>query len=518
MLTLICREIATLVIDMGALRRFDVGALRDLKISALRVRAVAAVIAGIIGLSCLGYAVGATAAVAAMVLLLAVLIAGTYARLGEAVAASLTAALCLDYFFVPPIRTITIGDLQGWFSLLVFLAVSLLATRLSTRARQQRQELIAQQKETEKLHALSRAMLLISGEDVRRLIVNKCMELFEFSEVALYESSSGLIQRSQIPGSFPDEVLKRAAVCGFFDCRKDVCTSVIPIALGNKTFGSLAFSGKALPESSMQVLANTVAVALAQAMALEASTRANAIRQGEELKSVMIDALAHDLKTPLTIIEAATDMLLPAAQTTLEQQTDLIAVVKTETKGLRRLVEEAIHLARIDAKKLKLEAEPLSIETLLQAALESIAERASAGRIQIQLQADLPPVFVDRELLVQALKQLLDNALKYSPARSDIVVTAEELNGLVSIAVQDRGQGLTDVEQSRVFEKFFRGRYDSSRIQGTGMGLAIAKEIVEAHGGAIAVESLVGQGSRFTITLHAASKELPVDRQVTHPA
>ena len=452
-----------------------------------------------------------------MVLLFAVLMAGTYARLSEAVAASLTAAVCLDYFFVPPIRAITIGDPQGWFSLAVFLAVSLLATKLSTRARRQRQELIAQQKETEKLHALSRAMLLISGEDVRRLIVNKCIELFGFSEVALYESASGLIQRSQVPGSFPDEILKRAAMCGFFDCRQDVCTSVMPIALGNKTFGSLAFSGKALPESTMQILANTVAVALAQAMALEASTRANAIRQGEELKSVMIDALAHDLKTPLTIIEAATDMLLPAAETTVEQQNDLIQVVKTETKGLRRLVEEAIHLARIDAKKLKLEAEPLSIEELLKSAIATIAERAAAGRLQLRLPADLPLVFADRELLVQALKQLLDNALKYSPARSDIVVSAEASNGLVSIAVQDRGQGLTDLEQSRVFDKFYRGRYDSSRIQGTGMGLAIAKEIVEAHGGAIAVESLVGQGSRFTITLHAVAQRLPVERQMTHP-
>ena len=503
---------------MDASRRLNSGTARGVKVSALRLRAIAAVTAGIIGLSYLCFAMGAASAVAAMVLLLAVLLAGTYAHLSEAVAASLAAALCLDYFFVPPIRKITIGDPQGWLSLLVFLAVSLLATRLSTRARQQRQELIAQQNETEKLHALSRAMLLISGEDVRRLIVNKCMELFGFSEVALYESSSGLIQRSQIPGSFPDEALKRAAMCGFFDCRQEMCTSVMPIALGNKTFGSLAFSGKALPESTMQVLANTVAVALAQATALEASTRANAVRQGEELKSVMIDALAHDLKTPLTIIEAATDMLLPAAQTTLEQQTDLLEVVKTETKGLRRLVEEAIHLARIDAKKLRLEAEPFSIEDLVHAAVESTAERAGAGRIKVNLPADLPPVVVDRELLVQALKQLLDNALKYSPARSDIVVGAEELNGLVSIAVQDHGQGLTDVEQSRVFEKFYRGRYDSSRIQGTGMGLAIAREIVEAHGGAIAVESLVGQGSRFTITLHASSKSVPVERRVIHPA
>ena len=108
--------------------------------------------------------------------------------------------------------------------------------------------------------------------------------------------------------------------------------------------------------------------------------------------------------------------------------------------------------------------------------------------------------------MTQALKQLLDNAMKYSPARAPITILASEANGLVSISVRDRGQGLTELEQGRVFEKFYRGRRDRSGVQGTGMGLAIAKEIAEAHGGSISVESKLGQGSRFTITLQSAAK------------
>ena len=418
--------------------------------------------------------------------------------------------LCVSITFsCRPILQITIDDLQGWFSLVVFLAVSLLTSNLSARVRKQRDELTHQQSEKEKLYALSRAMLLTGGQDVRRLIVNKCIELFEFSEAALFESATGAVQRSQFPGLFTDEMLKRAALSGSFDRRDESSSMVIPIALGNKVFGSLGFAGKALPETTMQVLINTVAIALAQAQAQEASSRADAVRQGEELKSVMIDALAHDLKTPLAVMEAATDLLLPSGGIADEQRNGLLNLLKEQTTGLRRMVEEAIHLARIDAKRLKLEAEPIPIDDLVRAALAALADRAASRHIAVELPPELPPVFVDRELLVQALKQLLDNALKYSPSRAAISISAAMSDDLVSISVQDEGAGLTEIEQGRVFDKFYRGQHGGSGVQGTGMGLAIAKEIAEAHGGAIAVESHIGKGSRFTIILHAAAAPQP---------
>ncbi len=478
----------------------------------VRLRRIAAVSVGIISLSYLCFLAGATATVAVMLLLFAVLLTGIYTQLGEAIAASIVAALCLDFFFVPPVEKITINDLQGWLSLFVFFAVSLVATNLSSRVREQRDELIRQQKETEKLHALSRAMLLMNGEDVRRLIVNKCIEIFGFTEVALFESSSGTIQRSEAPGSFPDEMLKRSAVCGVFDSRDQPSSTVLPISLGNKTFGSLGIAGKTLPATTAQVLVNTVAVALAQAQAQEANIRADAVRQGEELKSLMIDALAHDLKTPLTVIEAATDMLLPASDTTVEQQSDLIAVVKQETEGLRKMVEEAIHLARIDAKKLKLEMHQTSVKELIQSAVEVLGERTEFYDIIVDIAPNCAPVVVDRELSVQALKQLIDNALKYSSPKMRIFINATQADDVVSISVRDSGRGLTEIEQSKVFDKFYRGHQRDGGIQGTGMGLAIAKEIVEAHGGSISVESNIGEGSRFTIALRAAVNPVPVQQ------
>jgi two-component system sensor histidine kinase KdpD len=387
--------------------------------------------------------------------------------------------------------------------------VSLVASDLSSRLRRQRDELLARQTESEKLHALSRAILLSSGgEDLRRLLVNKCMELFGFSETVVFESATGEFYRSQMAGSIPIEDLRRVALYGSVEHREADRggATIMPATLGNKTFGSFAFRGPALREGALQSLGNTIAIGLAQAQAQEAWSRAEAVRKSEELKSIMIDALAHELKTPLTSIEAAADMLLQPANVSAEQRQDLLHVIQQETQGLRRLMGEAIHLARIDAKRMKLECEPLRVDELITAAIQALGERSASYPISVELTEEVPWIFADRELMVQALKQLLDNAIKYSPARSAISVAAGEANGVVSVSVQDRGQGLTELEQRRVFDKFYRGHRDRSAVQGTGMGLAIAREIAEAHGGSIAVESQLGQGSRFTITMQSVTE------------
>ena len=478
------------------------------------VRSTAVAVIGIVVIAVIFHRLfNASATVAAMVLMLAVLFAGAHANVSRAVAAPIVATLCLDYFFVPPIGSITIGDPQGWIVLLVFLAVSLFASKSAARLREQRDELIARQRETEKLHALSRALLLSQGEDVRRVIVNTCMELFGFHEVVLYEAASGQFHRSGTPGAISTDQLLRIALYGSVDHEEEKQITILPVTLGNKSFGSFGFGGVSLPETTLQALGNMIAVGVAQAQAQEAGTQAEAVRKSEELKSVMLDALAHELKTPLTAIEAASDMLLAESGVDAAQRHELLSVIQQESHGLHRLVGEAMHLARIDANRLKLDAEPIPVAEIVRAAVHAMGERAASHEIRIELQSDLPLVMADRELITQALKQLIDNAFKYDPSRSAVAVTAGESAGLVSISVRDQGQGLTELEQARVFEKFYRGRYDHSAVQGTGMGLAIAKEIAEAHGGSLNVESQIGQGSRFTITLRAAARAVEFAEQ-----
>jgi len=454
------------------------------------------------------YVFRASETVAALAFMLWTLVVGSFGKRLEAVVASFAAALCLDYFFIPPVYQISVGSSGGWISLFVFLAASLFASNLSSALRRQRDELALRQSESERLHALSRALLLSDrGDDMRRLLVNKCMELFELEEAVLFESVRGEYWRSSSNGSIGLDDLRRVATYAAAESLPSGA-HLFPVALGNKTFGSLGYrmghKGKPLSQSATHALSNTLATGLAQAQAHEASSHAQAVRRSEELKSVMIDALAHDLKTPLTTIEMAAETLLHAPLISADQRTSLVKEIQQAAQGLRQLVHGAIHLARIDAKRLRLEARPTPVDEAIRAAVELMSDRAASHTFQVEIAENTPPALADAELLAQALKQLVDNAIKYSPSRSAIAISAGHLDEQIWISVRDQGPGLTELEQSRVFEKFYRGRYDGSAIQGTGMGLAIAKEIAEAHGGSIRVESQVGEGTRFTISLRAA--------------
>jgi len=454
------------------------------------------------------YLFHASETVAALLFILWTLVVGAFGRTLEAVFTSFAAAFCLDYLFIPPIFKVTIDSPSGWVGLFVFLAASLFVSTLSSALRRQRDELTRRQIQSERLHALSRALLLSDrSDDMRRLLVNKCMELFGFEEAVLFESASGEFWRSSSTGKISLDDLRRVATYSSPESKQD--THIIPIALGNKTFGSLGYRGKRLPEEATHSLSNTLATGLAQAQAHEAGNNAEAVRRSEELKSVMIDALAHDLKTPLTAIEVAAETLIHAPLLESAQRTLLLDEIAHAAEGLRQLVHGAIHLARIDAKRLRLEPEPIAVSESIAAAIASVGDRASSHTIVIEIEPAIPAVLADAELLVQALKQLIDNALKYSPLHSVIAISAAHSEKLIWVSVRDQGAGLTELEQSHIFEKFYRGRYDNSAVPGTGMGLAIAKEIAEAHGGAVSVESQVGQGTRFTITLKAAIVEQP---------
>ncbi|MBV8895209.1 MAG: DUF4118 domain-containing protein [Acidobacteriaceae bacterium] len=483
----------------------------------LRNRLPSAVTAllGIAAITFVCYRLHASATVAAILLFFAVLVVAQQGKIAESMVASVAATLCLDYFFVPPLLSISIGDPEGWVALLVFLAASLGAAKMSGELRRSRDQLVASNAESERLHALSRAMLLGGGsEDVARLIVNKCIELFGARDVVLFDSGAGVFYRSESRSSVSEEKLRSVALNGSIQQSQPNGEVVLPVALGNRTFGSLGLRGVEFGQQALQTLGSTVALGLAQSQAQEASSRAEAVRRGEELKSVMIDALAHDLKTPLTAIEASADMLGRPADISDAQRGDLVSVVQEEARGLRRLVDEAIHLARIDAKKLKLHCEPTSVADVIAKAIQSLGERLVPDRIRVALPGDLPMIDVDEELVVQALKQLLDNAIKYGSSDSPVTVSARHEEGLVSIAVRDHGVGITELEQTRIFNKFYRGRQDGTGVQGSGMGLAITKEIVQAHGGSVTVESKIGEGSLFTLQLHALPQNISAPAEV----
>jgi two-component system sensor histidine kinase KdpD len=179
----------------------------------------------------------------------------------------------------------------------------------------------------------------------------------------------------------------------------------------------------------------------------------------------------------------------------------LLTVINEETDRLNRLVGEAAEMAQLDAQQVELRRESHTVRDIIDAALEKSKQGLAGREVKIELPQELPPVRVDLERVAEVLVQLLENATKYSPAGTPLTITAERKGKTVSISVADRGPGIDDMEQPLVFEKFYRGRDQRYRVQGTGMGLAIAKAIVETHGGTIGVTSQLGSGSVFYFTV-----------------
>jgi two-component system sensor histidine kinase KdpD len=470
----------------------------------LRYAASIALIAAIVAFYYTLVPVNATTV--ALSLLLAVLFLSTVWGLGEATAASIAAVLGFNYFFLPPVGTLTIQDPQNWVALITFLGTAITVSQLSARARRRAAEAEARRLDIERLYKLVQSMML-SGSPRKTIMefVQQVVGVFGLDAAAFFYRADNEIFRSG-PESTPltdDELRTAAEVDGIsMDAVRHIASAAV--RLGGRSLGSMMLLGKLPAEQAVRAIANLVAITIEKARALEEASRADSARQGEALKSALLDSLAHDIRTPLTSIKAAATSLLGAAE---PPQRELLSIIDEETDRLNLLAAEVIAMARIEAGKLHLDRRPVSIQEIVSTAIAELS--AGAGRIHVTLPSSLPLAAADPEFAGQVVRQLLENALKYSPPDSPVAVKAELRHGKIVIGVFDHGPGIEENERVRIFDKFFRGRQHRFETPGTGMGLAIAKGIVEAHGGRIWVDSEPRQGSAFYFTLPAIPERAP---------
>jgi two-component system, OmpR family, sensor histidine kinase KdpD len=440
--------------------------------------------------------------------LVAILLIATAGGLVESTMASVVAMLCFNYFFFPPIGTFTVADPRNWVALFAFLATSLTASQLSARAKRRTQEAIDRQGEMERLYSLSRALLLTDAtQPMAKQMVQQIARTFGFPATALYDRSSGEIYRAGFDDVADIEMkLREAAVRSAVVRDENSGLTVTPIRLGGEPIGSLAMSGSFLSDAAFQSLLNLVAIGLERAMAQETVNRAEVARQSDELKSTLLDAIAHEFKTPLTSIKAVTtDLLSEPANELNAHQRELINIADDGADRLSRLVTDAIQLARIEGGTFQLHRGIYFPRSLVSAALRQMKAVMDEREIIVSVPDDLPLVEVDSGLIQMVIAHLLDNALKYSAPGRPISISACAKDNKVTIHVSDRGPGITEDEQPRIFEKFYRGKNDRN-IKGTGMGLAIAREIIRAHGEEIMVTSKPRQGSDFSFSLPVAPR------------
>jgi two-component system sensor histidine kinase KdpD len=443
----------------------------------------------------------------ALSFLLAILAVSAVWGMAVSVAMSLVAVAAFNYFFLPPVGTLTIADPQNWVALFAFLVTSIVGSQLSSRIRTEADEAHHRRREVERLYQFSRKLL---GEgnviQLMNAIPDYIVESFEAGAAALFLPQKGKFYRSGFGAAHLNEdKMKQAFSLDEFSADTQQGQSFIPIRLGVRPIGSLGISGSQLSRQSLDAISTLVAIAIERARAVEQLGQTEAERQGERLKSALLDSITHDFRTPLTSMKAAVSSLLSSLPSDATQTHELLSIINEECDRLNRLVEEAGEMAKLEAGEITLDLGPIPVEEIIQAALGHCSASLSGRPIDLRIALDLPPVRADRERAKEALVQLIDNANLYSAKDQPVTITAELTGDTITTSVADRGPGIDEFEQTMIFDKFYRGKDQRYLVRGTGMGLPIAKALIVAQHGTISVTSQLGHGSVFAFTL-------PVDR------
>ncbi len=426
--------------------------------------------------------------------------------LRQAVFMSIIATVAFDYFFLPPIGAFTIADPQDWIALFAFLATAVAVSELSARARRGAHSAIERRQELERLYAFSQ--LLLSSDnpaELLNLVPRYIVESFAIRSAAISLSSRSDIYRSgpAIDGLESGD-LQMACVRG--EPRIDALNEVafIPLRMGMRVVGCMGTAGALVSRQTLEAISSLVAIAIERANEVEKLSRAEAARESEQLRSVLLDSVTHEFRSPLTAIKASVTSLLGSSNHSPEEKQELLTIINEESDRLNRLIGEAAEMAQLDANKVEFRFVPAPIATPVAEALDELKQLLMQHPVDVRIPPDIPDARMDSAHIKEVMVHLIENAAKYSPGGAPIRITAEDKDQMITTSVADRGPGIDDFEQSLVFEKFYRGRNQRVQVHGTGMGLAICKAIVEAHGGRIGLTSQLGHGSVFYFSLPIA--------------
>jgi two-component system sensor histidine kinase KdpD len=422
-------------------------------------------------------------------------------------------------------------------ALFAFLVTAIIASQLSSAARSRAREAERRREEVWKLYQLSRAIIItpdpetavssIAGQVLEVFGIQSC-EVYVRNEVGGWQrliAAPGPTEEKQFTSGEPilEEVFKSGEIRqlnpaldsdrsgGRKEARQDETLSYAPLKVGVRITGVMALRSTMLEGGTIEAISGLVALALERARFLKELSRTEALRQSDQLKSALLASVSHDLRTPLTSIRAAVDSLL-------EKEVDwnraalheFHLIISEEVKRLTQLVQNLLEMARIEAGELHPLKQWGSVSEIFVDVLDRCAATLSTHPVTVDLDDTLPLVKVDSRLVAQALANLVDNAAQYSRAGYEIRIRGVIEGDRLTISVTDQGPGIPPPDLTRVFDKFYRGTPNSNqRREGTGMGLAISRGIVEAHGGRIWVESTPGRGATFAFAIPVEQRQVP---------
>ena len=420
---------------------------------------------------------------------------------------SVVATLCLEYYFAPPLFSFRVDRSENWMALATFEGVSLIVSRLSHRARCHQLMLEKQGLEQEALYEFSRDLLLLDWKEfpTQQLCI-LIKERFPVEGVALWNAHEDALSCHGVTPGAEDAV----KAVYFSERNYDDFTHrtfIRVLYFGTRPVGALMLYGHSMDALSINSIASIVAMAIERTRSLTLEMAVEAERHSEQLRSALLDGLAHAFKTPLATITLSSSGLL-AADGLNAQQSGLVGLINREAIRLSELTTRLLHTSQLEPSAFVLREKASDLRELLRRVLDECAFALKSRHLDMFIAPGITEIKCDSQVLTLALVQIVDNAAKYSSqdSRVHISVTCKESQMIVRI--HNEGSYIAPVERRKVFTRFYRSPSVNHRAPGTGLGLSIAKKAVEAHGGKISIESDLQEGTTFIISIPKGAEGL----------
>jgi two-component system, OmpR family, sensor histidine kinase KdpD len=442
--------------------------------------------------------------------LLGIVVVALHWGFWQATVVSTVAVLCECYFFVPPVFSFDVADAQSYLALIVFECSALIVSRLSAREQRNAREAELQRRSVAMLYELSRRTQQLDLRQPPGLpLLQLIKELFPVNAVAIFDSDLDTID---IFGSFLSDAKEMARNTCYFDVNQDyddLDFSRRALRLGTTPIGALLIGGRLNP-LTVDAIASLVSITFDRYRSFASETKAAAAHQSEQLRTTVLDGLAHAFKTPLTAIRTASSGLIELGDLK-PAHADLAALIDEQAVLLNNLTSRLLQTARLEAGQVSLKKQMVAIVDLIEEVAAEQADKLGDHALQISISDRSLAARGDRELLAAIVTQFVDNAAKYSTPGSSIKISAQESASDVLIAVHNQGPLIRQQDRERIFERFYRCAETKNQAPGTGIGLSIAKKAAEVHNGHVWVISDEHEGTTFFLSILGSKGEV-IDR------
>jgi two-component system sensor histidine kinase KdpD len=459
----------------------------------------------------------------AMVYLLGIMIVASRTGKGPSLLATLLSVGSFDFFFVPPYYTFAVSDVKYFVTFIVMFIVAFVIGKLTLRIREQANAARHRERRTAALYNLSRELVHERGiEHLSAIAIKHIGEVFSSKVVVLLPDEKGnLIVPVTGEETFALDERELSVAQWVFDHRQQAGMGTdtvlgakalyLPLVTSSRTVGVLGIlpspSFGIFDQEQMHILesfANQTAIAIERAILAEEAQNALLKAKTETLRNTLLSSVSHDLRTPLAAITgAASTLLQPDITLDKNSKKELIKTIYEEAEHLNEIIRNVLDMTRLESGAIVVKKEWQSIEEIIGVVLDRFSEKLKEHPLSINLSADLPLVPFDALLIEQVLMNLLDNAIKYTPRETPLELSAILKGDSLLVELADRGPGIHEGEEKRIFEKFVRG---STSRGGIGLGLTICHTIITAHGGDVWAENRPGGGAVFRFTLPISGK------------